>query len=153
MRTGIIVYSNTGNTLKAAMRLLEALRAKGREAELLQVKTADPHPEKNMGSVQLTDKPSPDSYDRLVFAAPVWAFNLCGVMKAYLAGLGSLKGKQVSLFVTHQLPLPWMGGTKAVRQMKAICEGKGGKVDAQAVICWGEKRRETDIAQMLGTLS
>ncbi len=153
MKTGIIVYSNTGNTLQAAKRLQEAMKGKGLEAELLQVRAGNEKPEVDVSRVQLTEKPSPEGFDRLVFASPVWAFSLSGVMKAYLSGLPSLKGRKISLFVTHQLPLPWMGGNAAVRQMKKLCEEKGGTVVSSAVISWNEKRRERDITEMLGKLS
>ncbi len=153
MKTAIIVYSQTGNTRQAAQKLLEALRSKGRECELLEVKVSDPKPEMNGSRVRLTQKPATEAYDQLVFASPVWGFSLSGPMKAYLAGLPSLKGKKVRLFVTHRLPLPWMGGSQAIGQMKKLCREKGGEVVAGAVVCWGEKRRERDLSDMLGKLA
>ena len=152
MKTGIIVYSQTGHTRQAAQKLLESFRAKGREAELLEVKVSNPKPETNVSLVKFTDKPEVEAYEQLVFASPVWAFSLSGVMKAYLAGLPSLKGKKISLFVTHQFPLPFLGGNAAIRQMEKLCEEKGGQVTASAVVSWSEKRRERDISDMLGKL-
>jgi NAD(P)H dehydrogenase (quinone) len=152
MKTGIIIYSQSGHTRQAAQKLLEALRAKGREAELLEVKASNTQPEMNASLVQLTNKPEVEAYDQLVFASPVWGFSLSRVMKVYLEGLPSLKGKKISLFVTHQLPLPWMGGNNAIRQMEKLCEEKGGQVTARAVICWGKKRRERDLSYMLKKL-
>ena len=153
MKTGIIVFSRTGHTRQAAQKLQEAMRTKGRESELEEVKASNPQPETNVSRIQLTDKPSPEAYGQLVFAAPVWGFNLSGVMKAYLTGLPSLKGKKISLFVTHQLPLPWMGGNAAIRQMKKLCEEKGGEVVSTAVVSWSEKRRERDLAELLNRLA
>lgn len=153
MKTGIIVYSRTGHTRQAAQKLQEALRKKGRESEILEVKDSSPQPEGNVSRVQLTEKPAVEAYGQLVFAAPVWGFNLSAVMKAYLLGLPSLKGKKISLFVTHQLPLPWMGGNAAVRQMKKICEEKGGEFVSGAVVSWSEKRRERDLAELLNKLA
>ncbi len=153
MKTGIIVYSNTGNTLQAARRLQEAMKGKGQEAELLQVRAGNEKPETDVSRVRLTEKPSPEGFDRLVFASPVWGFSLSGVMKAYLAGLPPLEGKKIGLYVTHHFPLPWMGGNTAVKQMKKLCEEKGGTVVSSAVISWNEKRRERDILEMLGKLS
>lgn len=158
MKTGIIVYSKTGHTLLAGQKLLETLRSRGKDAELLEVKAesdqagsaqAKKMPEKML----LTVRPSPEAYQELVFASPVWGFSLSGVMKDYLSGLPSLKGKKVRLFVTHQLPLPWMGGNAAIRQMKKLCEDKGGEVVSSAVISWNEKRRERDLADMTGRLA
>ena len=65
----------------------------------------------------------------------------------------ALGGKKISLFVTHHLPLPWMGGNNAIKQMKQLCEDKGGQVQSHAVISWNERRREVDIAGMLNRLA
>jgi len=148
MKTGIIVYSNTGNTRLAAQILKTAMCKKGQDVELLEVNASNPQPETNMSQVKLTSKPAVDAFDKLVFASPVWGFSLAGVMKAYLAGLPSLKGKKISLIVTHRLSLPWMGGNTAIRQMKKLCKEKGGDVVSHAVISWNEKRREHDISDM-----
>ncbi len=153
MKTGIIVYSKTGHTKQAAQKLLDALRSKGEDAELLEVKVSNPAPEKEVNRLQFVNSPKVDVYDKLVFAAPVWAFSLSGVMKAYLAGLSSLKGKAIRLFVTHQFPLPWMGGNAAIRQMQKLCEEKGGKITSHAIISWGEKRREHDLSEMVNKLA
>ena len=153
MKTGIIVYSQTGHTLQAARKLMETLRSKGKEAELLEVKAESTDAKTNLSKMLLTARPSPEAYEELVFASPVWGFSLSGVMKDYLAGLPSLKGKKIRLFVTHQLPLPWMGGNAAIRQMKKLCEDKGGEVLSSAVISWNEKRRERDLTEMTGRLA
>jgi len=153
MKTGIIIYSQTGHTRLAAQKLLEALKKKGQDTELLEVKVSNLKPEANASLIEFTNKPEVDVYDRLVFASPVWGFSLSGVMKAYLAGISSLKGKKMSLFVTHHLPLAWMGGNKAIRQMKTLCEAKSGDVVSHAVISWSEKRREHDITEMVKKLA
>ena len=153
MKTGIIIYSQTGHTRLAAQRLLNSLRQKGQEAELLEVQVSTAKPEANIDKLQFTVKPSPEGFDRLIFASPVWAFSLCGVMKAYMAGLSPLDGKRISLFVTHHFPLPWMGGNNAIRQLKRLCEEKGGQVESHAVISWNERRREGDIAGMIDRLA
>ena len=153
MKTGIIVYSQTGNTRQAAQKLLEKLKSTGAEAELREIKVSNDKPEMDVSRVMLTQKPSVEGFDRLVFSSPVWGFSLSGVMKKYLSELASLKGKTISLFVTHQLPLPWMGGNRAIKQMKEICEAKGGEVVSSAVICANRARRERDTADMLDTLA
>ena len=153
MKTGIIVYSQTGHTKQAGQMLLDTLRDKGQDGELLEIKVSNPQPEMNVSRVQLTSKPTVDAYDRLVFASPVWDFSLSGVMKAYLIRLPSLKGRKVHLFVTHQLPFSWLGGNNAIRQMKKLCEEKGGHVVSHAVINWGKKHRERDLGKMLEKLA
>ena len=153
MKTAIIIYSNTGNTRRAAQKLLEKLKSTGAEAEIREIQVSNAKPEGDMSRVQLTQTPSVEGFDRLVFASPVWAFSLSGVMKKYLSQLPKLTGNKISLFVTHQLPLPWMGGNRAIRQMKSICEEKGGDVVSTAVIFANDARRERDTADMLRRLA
>ena len=153
MKTGIIIYSSTGNTRKAARQLLEAIEKKGQQAALLEVKASNEKPEMDVKKIHLTEHPDPSGFDRLVFASPVWGFSLSGVMQAYLSALPSLKGKSVSLFVTHRLPLPFLGGNRAVKQMAALCREKGGTVGETSVISWSQNRREDDIARMVQQLA
>lgn len=153
MTTGIIIYSQSGNTLQAARRLMEALQKKGHGAEILQIKTQSEQPQMKKDTIQFIESPSPEAFDRLVFASPVWAFTLCGVMKLYLKGLPGLSGKPVSLFVTQALPFHWLGASKALQQMKALCLQKGAEVTATAAVSWSAKRREGDLLNMVETLT
>ena len=153
MKTGIIIYSSTGNTRKAARQLLEAIEKKGQQATLLEVKASNEKPEMDGKKIHLTEQPDPSGFDRLVFASPVWGFSLSGVMQAYLSALPSLKGKSVSLFVTHRFPLPFLGGNRTIKQMAALCREKGGMVGETSVISWSQNRREDDIARMVQQLA
>lgn len=153
MKTGIIVYSFSGNTLKAAHELLQAMKNKGQDAELVQIKAANQKPQMNPSRVSLQYCPAVDDFDRLVFAAPVWAFSLCGVMQAYLERLPSLSGKEVSLFVTYALPLPWMGASRALKAMQALCRQKKAAVTASAAVSWASGRRQKDMEEMVKRLS
>ena len=60
MKTGIIIYSQTGHTRQAAQRLRDALRNKGQECELLEVQVSTAKPEANIDKLQFTVKPSPE---------------------------------------------------------------------------------------------
>jgi multimeric flavodoxin WrbA len=150
MNIGIVVYSQTGNTLSVAQRLQKALEEAGHAVSLEQVTSADGKPTV-AGPVALLNAPKTEGCDALVLAAPVWAFGLCSVMKAYLAGLPPLRGKKVSCFVTQAFAYPWMGGNRAVRQLSGACTAKEGDVIHTAVICWGSKDREAQIARLAGT--
>lgn len=152
MKTGIIVYSQTGNTLQAAQRLLEAMKSKGQDAELIQIKIGNQKLEMNPKRVQLNYCPAVAGFDHLVFAAPVWAFSMCPVMKTYLDCLPSLSGKKIDCFVTHALPLHWMGGTRALAQMASLCKAKGGEVGGTFPISWTEGHREENINKMIGSI-
>ena len=153
MKIGIIVYSHTGNTLQAAQQLLEAMKSKGQDAELIQIKIGNQKLEMNPKRIQLNYCPAVAGFDHLVFAAPVWAFSMCPVMKTYLDCLPSLSGKKIDCFVTHALPLHWMGGTRAPRQMQALCRQKGGEVAASAAVSWAAGRHQEDMEEMVKRLS
>jgi flavodoxin len=112
MNVGIIVYSQTGNTLSVAQKLEGALKANGHAAGIARVEA---------GST-----PDVSPYDLVIFAAPVQAFALAPAMKLYLSQISSLAGKKVCCFVTQQLKKAWLGGNHAVRQIQAACKGKRG---------------------------
>ena len=123
MKTGIIVYSQTGNTLSVAEKLKEKLAAAGHSAEIEQVTVAGGRKSGDR-AFQLETRPDVAQYDALIFGSAVEAFSLSPVLKSYLAGVDSLQGKQVACLVTQSFPYPWMGGNRAIRQMRRLCKPK-----------------------------
>jgi hypothetical protein len=87
-----------------------------------------------------------------VFASYVEAFSLCAVMSRYLKGIDSLQDKQVACLVTQQFPYPWMGGSRAIKQMKALCQTKGATVRATGIVNWAKSRREATMAGAIDRL-
>ncbi|MFZ5986519.1 MAG: flavodoxin family protein [Bacillota bacterium] len=152
MKVGIIVHSHTGNTLAVAQRLKEKLLAKGHSVNLEQVMAVNEDPSA-AGNIQLKTVPDISDYDGLIFGAPVRAFSLSPVMKAYLSQLPSLKGKKVGCFVTQYFPYGWMGGTRSVKQMKKFCEAKDENVFAAGIVNWSHKEREKRITDVLERLT
>jgi len=153
VKIGLIVYSQTGNTLQVANRLLAALQEAGHDAALAQI-TAQTSGEGPSAQVQLTGAPDPAAYDLIYFAAPVQAFSLCAVMKTYLAQVSAgLEGKRIACFATQQLPKAWMGGNRAIRQMRAAVERLGGTVAHTGIIHWGRADREQQIERLVSELT
>lgn len=152
MKIGIIVYSQTGNTLSVAEELKAKLLAGGNLVSLEQVSAINKDATK-IEQVQLANKPDVSTYDMLVFAAPVQGFSLSPVMNAYLSGITSLKGKKVGCFVTHFFPYAWMGGNRTVGQMKKICESKGANIYETGVVNWSSSHRKNVIADTVEKLS
>lgn len=152
MKIGLIVYSQSGNTLQVAQRLLASLKEAGHDATLEQI-TAQQSGSKPMDPWEITNAPKPDAYDLIYFAAPVQAFSLCAVMKSYLAQATGLTDKRVACFVTQQLPMGWMGGNRALRQMRAAVEQKGGTVVNTGIVHWGKPDREQQIERLVGELT
>jgi len=97
--------------------------------------------------------PAVDSYDALIFGAPVQAFSLNPVMKAYMAQLPPLNGKRVALFVTKQLALLRLGGTGAIAAMNKEVETKGGKVIGSEIVVWAEKKRAETTQKCIDSIS
>lgn len=152
MKVGIIVHSHTGNTLSVAEKIKNAMTSKGHTVSIEQVSALNDNPAPNE-AVKLKDIPDAQGYDVLLFGAPVRAFSLSAVMKAYLAQLSSLDGIKVGCFVTEQFPFAWMGGNNAIGQMKKSCSAKGAIPEKTGVVNWGSKKREDKIANVIATFS
>jgi hypothetical protein len=75
------------------------------------------------------------------------------VLTEYLKGVPSLEGKKVACLVTQQFPYPWMGGNRALRQMRKLCEAKGGEVVKTAVVNWASSKRDATTAAAIDGLS
>lgn len=146
MNIGIIVYSQTGNTLSVAEKVKEALTAAGHAATVARI-TAEGNPADGK-PIRLAEKPDPSGYDAVIFASPVWAFSLCSVMAAYMGTLPSLQGKRVGCFVTKRLKQKWLGGNRAIKQMKQAAEAKGEAVCTTGIVCWSDKQREAQIDEV-----
>ena len=153
MNIGLIVYSETGNTLSVIDRLRERLTQQGHSVRLDEVKTKGPA---RPGSpVELAQTPDVTGYDALVLASPVQAFSLAPAMQGYVTQLSSFKAKPVALLITQFFPFPWMGGRRALRQLSALCEARGARVLGGWVINWSRREREKAIRTAvleLGTL-
>jgi NAD(P)H dehydrogenase (quinone) len=146
MKIGIIVHSQTGNTLSVARKLQEKLKAAGHSVNIENLTPVNG--QKNVKDIQLEKLPDLSAYDALVLAAPVQAFSASPVMKAYLPRLPALNGKKVAVFVTKGLPFKWTGGNNAISQIKKGVEAKGGTVTGTGIISWSGNR-EKAIAEMI----
>ena len=58
----------------------------------------------------------------------------------------------MALFVTKGLRFEWTGGTRAIGQMKKICQSKGGKVIGTGIVVWN-KERDKKIAELVENFS
>jgi flavodoxin len=152
LKIGIIIHSHTGNTLSVAQELKEKLLAEGHSVSLEQVIAVDDQ-QGDKAKVEFANKPELDTYDVLIFGAPVRAFSLSAIMAAYLTQVASLQGKKVGCFVTQQFPYPWLGGNRSVRQMKKLCEAKGALVVATGIVNWSSKQRQEKISDTVQKLS
>ncbi len=148
MKIGIVVFSQTGNTYSVAQRLNETLLAAGHTVALERVTAVDDK-QKEVSKIQFDTKPDVNKYDTLIFGAPVWGFSLSTVMAAYLSQAATLQGKKVFCFVTQGSPYAWMGGNRAVGQLKNLCESKGAEVLETGIVNWPSKQRENKINDLI----
>lgn len=152
MKIGIIIYSQTGNTKKVAGKLQEKLSSAGHDASIEEITITGKIPAQP-GKFELAGIPAVESYDAVIFGAPVQAFSLNPVMKAYMKKLQSLAGKKAAIFVTKQIPLLWVGGTGAIAIMKKACESRGAEVLGTEIVVWAEKKREQTIKRCVDNIS
>ena len=152
MNVGIIVYSQTGNTLSVAQRLEHDIRAKGHEVSLSKVEPVQ-NTSPSSAPIELKSSPDISLYDVIIFASPVQAFSLSPAMKFYLSQVSSLTGKKVCCFVTQQLKKAWLGGNHAVRQIKSACQIKGADITVSGIVNWSSDMREQQINDVVSRLS
>ncbi len=135
MNIGIFVNSKTGNTLFVAKKMQDRLAAMGHKVALEKVGAGNDG-EMNVEKIMISNPPSTQGYDMLVFAAPVNGARLAFGMQAYLQSLPSLEGKLLAGFVTEAFPFPWMGGNQAIKGMEKLVQAKGGTLSAAGVVNW-----------------
>ena len=141
MRIGIVVHSQTGNTCEVAQKLQEKFLASGNDVEIMRVRMAGG--DKPQGKdINIENPPDVGKYDALIFGAPVHAFSLAPAMKVYMEQIASLQDKKVACFVTKALRFNWTGGTRAIGQMKRICQDKGAVISGTGIVVWNKQRNE-----------
>ncbi len=141
MKIGIVVHSQTGNTCEVAQKLQEKLLTLGNEVKIQKVRMVGG--DKPQGKdVKIENPPDVGKYDALIFGSPVHAFSLAPAMKVYMEQIPSLQDKKVACFVTKALRFNWTGGTRAIGQMKRICQDKGAVISGTGIVVWNKQRDE-----------
>ncbi|NLO48230.1 MAG: flavodoxin [Clostridiales bacterium] len=152
MNIGIIIYSHTGNTLSVGEKILNACRERGHTCSLKRITPENDDPN-SKAPPRLLSAPELSDFDAVIFGAPVHAFSLCPVMKAYLTQLKQLEGKKVCCYVTQQFSKPWLGGNRAIKQMLALIKSKGADTCATGIVNWSSKIREEQITGIAEKMS
>jgi len=152
MNIGIIVYSWSGHTMSVAEGVKGRLETGGHSVTLVPVELAA---ERKQGDrkFEIASMPDVSGFDGLIFGAAVEAFSLSPVLTAYLKSVSSLDGKKVACLVTQQFPYAWMGGNRAIGQMKKLCRAKGATIVGSAVVHWAKSKREASIAAAVSRLA
>jgi flavodoxin len=155
MKIGIIIHSHTGNTYSVAEKLQEKLVQGGHKVEMKKLEPVGGEDTNQADISKITFNPLPEvsGYDELVICAPVRAFSISPVLKAFLTRTVSFKDKKVDLFVTQELPYAWLGGNHAISQMKKLCEEKGAIVGKTGIVNWKNKKKNQMIEDVVERLS
>ena len=148
MKIGIIVFSQTGNTLSVAEKMKERLLSSGHSVQLEKIES-EGAVEPGSKTLKITRRPDIKSFDALVFAAPVMAFSLNPVMKLYLQELPEAAGKKTVCFITQAFPKPWLGGSNALRKMRILCGIKKMDVVFYDGINWKRSDRDSRIEDLI----
>ncbi len=153
MKIGIIVFSQTGNTLSVAQKLEETLKSSGHTVKIEKIIPADENP-KNINIKTFLSVPDVGPYDIVIFASPVQGLTLAPVMKQYLSQMqiSSLDGKKVYCFVTQYSKKAWLGGNRAVRCITALCKTKGADILSSGIVNWSSDARGAQIDDIVGRL-
>ena len=152
MKVGILVHSKTGNTLNVAEKIMQKLKTDGYTATIEQIVAANDE-ETDINKIQLTSNPNISQYDVVILGGPVRGFSLSPILQSYLSKCESLQGKKVKCYVTQFFPYPWMGGSRAIVQMKSLCESKGAEVIDTAIINMKNKNVDKMISDAVEKLS
>lgn len=124
MKIKMIVYSYTHNTLRLIQEWAKHLNQ--HDIEIASIHAYDEDP--NTKTITLSEKPSIEDADHLVFATCVRGFALAPIMDAYLKQIPDLKGQACTLVLTQYFPFEAWGGRQAMNQFKALIEAKSGVV-------------------------
>ena len=152
MRIGIILYSQTGNTLSVAERIRDRLTKKGHTVKIDKVLIKG-EPKPGDKEFEFEHTPVVKGYDAIIFGAPVHAFSLALPMRKYLEQIDRLDGKNVALLSTKHLYFKWTGGGRAIRAMKNISRSKGASVKGSGIVVWLGKDREKRIDEVTERIS
>lgn len=144
MKIGIIVHSMTGHTYAVAEKLKEKLDKKGHSVNIEKINVVGKEDPQKI-DFELDSPPAISSYDAVCFGGPVRGFSISPVLSAYLKQIDSINGKNVACFVTKTLAGNWTGGNRTIKQIKKLCEDKGGTVITTCILAWPKENADLKI--------
>jgi len=108
MRIGIIYYSRTGNTKKAAEILKNKLEKNKDNVDLIEVKHTKKPGFFKAGRAAMTQKELPikntdfdlKEYDTILVGSPTWAGKPAPFLRTFFNKAENIKGKKASVFIT-----------------------------------------------------
>lgn len=124
MKIGIIFYSISGHTEKAARMLAKAFIQAGHPAELVRLEVSGPA-NLNNENTDLRFIPSLHTYEALVLCTPVRGGAMPPPVAKFLNQMEPLTGRKTAAFLTHFFRLKW-GADQVAELVQAGLEARGG---------------------------
>ncbi len=141
MKILMLIYSDTGNTLLVAKKIKQEMETKKNKVIIVMVPKKSIN-EKKVMTFNIVD------YDKIIIGSPVHAFSLSSVMKDYLNQINEFKQKEIACFVTQQFSKSWLGGNRAINQIRKLVNNKNGMIIKTGVVNWSNKDREKQIERI-----
>jgi len=143
MKVGIIVYSQTGNTLNVAKQIQEVIVSCNHSCEIKPIEVFDTK------TMKLKTIPSAQHFDLILFASPVQGFSLSRPMATYLSNLAIPENQKVGMVVTQYLSKDWMGGSHAIKQMRTTLTQKHAIILGEDIIHYYRPDKDQQIKDLL----
>jgi NAD(P)H dehydrogenase (quinone) len=155
MKIGIFVHSQSGNTAKLGLAVVNALREKGHDVSIELLRPVGKvHP--RMRHVEFRTLPETEEYDMVLFGGPIWAFHASPVVVSLLKQISTLKGKKALCFTTSGFPTAFSGAKRAIMRINELLEGLGATVLTGIPLFWGmycgKKKLDKTVEEICGTI-
>lgn len=113
MKIGIVYYSRTGNTKKAAKILEDKFKKENAEVDLIEIEhvkrpgffaAGRASMKQQEQAIKNTDFDL-KKYDFIIAGSPTWAGNPSPFIKAFMSKVENIKGKKIAVFGTGMSPI------------------------------------------------
>lgn len=144
-RIKMILFSQTGNTMRVGERIAEKLTSAGFQVDIARL---EPKERLNFKADVASTKeiPSVDGYDVILLGTPVHGGRMSAPMRYFLEQTPSLQKIPYILFLTHFFRRGW-GVIQTIQELRKLCDGKGGKFLHATDVQWFSLFRKQAILQ------
>jgi len=113
MKIGIVYYSRTGNTKKAAEILEDKFKKENAEVDLIEIEHVKRPGFFSAGRASMKQQELPikntnfdlKKYDFIIAGSPTWAGNPSPFIKTFMSKVENIKGKKIAVFGTGMSPI------------------------------------------------
>jgi len=148
MKIVIVVYSETRNTYSVVEKIQARFHEDGHNVNIIELLVHDVKNNKKLSSI-----PEIPTCDLLVFASPVQAFSVAVPMQEYMKNMNIPLNQKVNLLITQHFKKRWLGGNRALKQMRKYLSRFQANIEKEVDIHWSRNDRKTQIEAALKELS